>query len=141
MKILLAADDSECAMRAVAHVVNNIQDFGRNPELHLVHVQNQIPSRMTDVLPRQTLKDYYEEESTKALEPARNRLKRAAIEFKEIHLVDQHPGVAIANYATREKFSLVVMGSHGRGPLTGLVLGSVARHVLGHCNTPALIIR
>ena len=141
MKVLLAADDSECAMRAVAHVVNNIRDFGQNPEIHVVHVQYQLPGRMTGVLPRQSLLDYYEEESTKSLEPARTELKRAGIEFKEIHLVDQYPGIAIADYATREHFSMIVMGSHGRGPLSGLVLGSVARQVLGHCNTPAVIIR
>ena len=141
MKVLLAADDSPCALRAVAHVVNNIGDFGAQPEIHLVHVQYQLPGRMTGTLPRETVQSYYEEESAKALEPARAELKRAGIAFKEIHLIGQYPGITVADYATREKFSLVVMGSHGRGPLTGLVLGSVARHVLGHCTTPALIIR
>ena len=141
MKVLLAADDSECAMRAVAHVVNNVRSFGENPELHLVHVQHQLPGRMTGALPRKTVEDYYEEESLEALKPARTELNRAGIKFSEVHLIDQHPGIAIADYATREHFSLIVMGSHGRGPLTGLVLGSVARQVLGHCNTPALIIR
>jgi nucleotide-binding universal stress UspA family protein len=36
---------------------------------------------------------------------------------------------------------MVIMGSHGQGALSSLVLGSVARQVLANCNTPALIIR
>lgn len=141
MKVLLAADESECAMRAVAHVVRNIGDFGEHPDVHLVHVQHQLPGRMTAALPRKTVSDYYEEESSKALEPARTALKRAGIAFKEVHLIGQHPGSAIADYAIKEGFGLIVMGSHGRGPLTGLVLGSVARQALANCSTPALIIR
>ena len=141
MKVLLAVDDTECAIRAVDHVVAHLRDFGERPELHLIHVQFQLPAAITDALDHETVHRYYEEESVKALEPARNKLQEARIEFKEIHLVGQHPGIAIAQYATRENFSLVVMGSHGQGALSSLVLGSVARHVLAHCSTPALIIR
>jgi nucleotide-binding universal stress UspA family protein len=141
MKVLLAVDDSECAVRAAAHLVNNIGAFGARPEVHLLHVQPQFPSRITDHVDREVLHQYNEEESTRALEPARNALKRAGIEFKEVHLVGQQPGVTIADYSTREKFSMVIMGSHGQGALSSLVLGSVARQVLANCNTPALIIR
>ena len=141
MKVLLAVDDSECALRAVAHLVNNIGDFGPRPEVHLMHVQYQFPGRITSYIDSEVLHKYYEEESTKALEPARNELKRAGIEFKEIHLVGQQPGVTIAHYSTREKFSMIVIGSHGQGTLSSLVLGSVARQVLANCDTPALVIR
>jgi hypothetical protein len=48
MKVLLAVDDSECAMRAVAHLINNIGDFGLHPEVHLLHVQFHFPAGSRD---------------------------------------------------------------------------------------------
>ena len=141
MKVLLAVDDSECALRAVHHLVKNLHEFGANPEIHLLHVQFQLPARITEAISREVLLDYYEEESRRALEPARNALKRAGIKFKEVHLIGQKPGMTIGAYAMKEDFSMVVMGSHGQGALSSLVLGSVAREVLASCSTPALIIR
>jgi Universal stress protein UspA and related nucleotide-binding proteins len=141
MKVLLAVDDSECAMRAVGHVVNHIHDFGEEPEIHLLHVQYQFPGRISAAVDSKVLHEYYEEEGRKALEPARNALSRAGIKFKEIHLTGQKPGETVGAYATQEDFSVLVMGSHGQGALSSLVLGSVARQVLASCDTPALIIR
>ena len=134
MKILLAVDDSECAMRAVAHVVKRIRDFRVSPEIHLVHVQFTSPGR-------EAVPGYYKEESAKALEPARNALQRAGIEFEEVHLLDRQPGVAIAHYASSGNFSLIVLGSHGQGAVSSLLLGSVAHDVLSNCSNPALMVR
>lgn len=36
---------------------------------------------------------------------------------------------------------LVVMGSHGYGPLTGSMLGSVSQRVLSHAKCPVLIVK
>ena len=141
MKVLLAVDASECALRAVDHVIKHLEDFGLNPEIHLLHVEFQFPGRITGAVDREVLHDYYEEESRKALEPAREMLTRAGINFREVHLVGQKPGVTIGAYATKEHFSIVVMGSHGQGALSSVVLGSVARQVLANCSTPAFIIR
>jgi nucleotide-binding universal stress UspA family protein len=47
----------------------------------------------------------------------------------------------IAATADKGKFDLLMMGSHGHGTLTNLVMGSVATKVLAHCSTPVLLIR
>jgi nucleotide-binding universal stress UspA family protein len=47
----------------------------------------------------------------------------------------------IADTATKGRFDLVMMGSHGHGTLKNLVLGSVATKVLAQCSTPVLLIR
>jgi nucleotide-binding universal stress UspA family protein len=52
-----------------------------------------------------------------------------------------NPGELIAKLAEAEKFDLVVMGSHGRGALGNLMVGSVATKVLASCKVPVLIVR
>jgi nucleotide-binding universal stress UspA family protein len=66
-----------------------------------------------------------------ALDPA----TRAAL---EVHLVQAEPGKAIIETAAREKFDLIVMGTHGRSGLAHLVLGSVAERVVRHAPCPVL---
>ena len=140
MKILLAADNSKCAMRAVKPVVSNLDRFGPKPEIHLLYVQQPLPGRATAACGRSVVQGYYREQSEKALSRARRALTRRRIKHKEVHLIGD-PGATIAAYAKQEKFPLVVMGSHGQGALSSVVLGSVARKVLATCDTPALIIR
>ena len=47
----------------------------------------------------------------------------------------------IVRYNEEHTGSLVVMATHGRSGLTNVLLGSVARGVVRHGNTPALIVR
>jgi nucleotide-binding universal stress UspA family protein len=54
------------------------------------------------------------------------------------------PGPAgdnVAAAAEKQKFDLVIMGSHGQGTLGNLVMGSVAGKVLAHCKVPVLLVR
>ncbi len=51
------------------------------------------------------------------------------------------PAEKIVEYVHDHRGSLVVMTSHGRTGLAGLVLGSVARRVVQHGNTPTLVVR
>jgi nucleotide-binding universal stress UspA family protein len=55
----------------------------------------------------------------------------------------QYGGVAriLTNLAEDVDAGLIVMGSHGRGDLTALLLGSVAHKVLHYSNRPVLIAR
>ena len=55
--------------------------------------------------------------------------------------IDEHPHRAILAAAERHGCDLIVMASHGRGGLAGLVLGSVAQKVLTHSSHPVLICR
>ena len=51
------------------------------------------------------------------------------------------PASMIVDVAKGGKFDLIVMGSHGRGALGSLVLGSVTAKVIAQCTIPVLVVR
>jgi nucleotide-binding universal stress UspA family protein len=52
-----------------------------------------------------------------------------------------HPVMEILRYATENNVDLIVMGTHGRGPLGHVVLGSVAERVVRKAPCPVLTVR
>jgi len=51
------------------------------------------------------------------------------------------PALAIIEYARNNAIDLIVMGTHGRGPLTHLLMGSVAERVVRVSPCPVLTVR
>jgi nucleotide-binding universal stress UspA family protein len=51
------------------------------------------------------------------------------------------PALAIIQYAKSHEVDLIVMGTHGRGPLAHLVMGSVAERVVRLAPCPVLTVR
>src|SRR5262245_11867553 len=52
-----------------------------------------------------------------------------------------HPVMEILRYANDQAIDLIVMGTHGRGPLGHVVLGSVAERVVRKAPCPVLTVR
>ena len=52
-----------------------------------------------------------------------------------------HPVMEILRYAKDHAIDLIVMGTHGRGPLGHVVLGSVAERVVRKAPCPVLTVR
>lgn len=53
---------------------------------------------------------------------------------------DREPARAIARYVSRRDDTIVVMGTHGRGGLRELALGSVAHEVVHRADCPVLVV-
>jgi nucleotide-binding universal stress UspA family protein len=51
------------------------------------------------------------------------------------------PLVSILDYAARERIDLIVMGTHGRGAVAHLLIGSVAENVVRKAPCPVLTVR
>jgi len=51
------------------------------------------------------------------------------------------PGEAIVDVATSEEVDMVVVGSHGRGSVGRILIGSVSEHVVRHAPCPVLVVR
>ncbi|MGH9138264.1 MAG: universal stress protein [Acidimicrobiales bacterium] len=51
------------------------------------------------------------------------------------------PATELCRIADDEDFDLLVVGSHGHGPLKRVLLGSVSHHVVYHGPCPVLVVR
>ena len=63
------------------------------------------------------------------------------VSFDAVHVPDQDPHAAIIRVARRKRCDLILMASHGRRGLAGLVLGSETQKVLTHTKTPVMVYR
>jgi nucleotide-binding universal stress UspA family protein len=50
------------------------------------------------------------------------------------------PGDSILEAARAEDADMVILGSHGRGPIGRLLLGSVSQHVVRHARIPVVVV-
>lgn len=140
MKILVAVDGSRYTKRMLAYLAAHDEFLGNRHEYTVLTVVPMLPGRATVVLDREIVKGFYEEEVGKIFKPIRSFLARQGIEASYVSRVG-FPGELIARHAAAGKFDLLMMGSHGHGNLSGLVMGSVATKVLAHCKTPLLLVR
>ena len=69
----------------------------------------------------------------------RKELENLGLNVK-LYLLSGSPAKEIVNTADKENARLIVMGAHGKGLLTELLLGSVSTDVIRKANCPVLII-
>jgi nucleotide-binding universal stress UspA family protein len=67
--------------------------------------------------------------------------KKAGVEFEGTSDIAESPWKGIIDAAKKEECDLIVMASHGRKGLEGLLLGSETLKVLTHSKTPVLVCR
>jgi len=141
MKILLPADGSDCALRAVEQLIVHSAWFREAPEIHLLHVHPAIPiGRVQAHLGKEALHAYYLEEGQQQLLVAQAVLDKAGYVYTT-HIHVGQPGEVIAKMAADLACNLIFMGTHGRGGLMGLVAGSVASRVLHLAHCPVLLVK
>lgn len=141
MKILLPVDGSACALRAVDHLIAHAAWFAAPPEIHLLHVHPPIPiGRVQAHVGKATLLAHYRDDSEAALAEARARLAAGGLTCVE-HIHVGPPAEIIVKLAGELDCALVVMGTHGRGAVAGLLTGSVAGRVLQLAACPVLLVK
>jgi nucleotide-binding universal stress UspA family protein len=140
-KILVSTDFSEPSDSAVKYARAFAEQFGA--EVHVLHVVEDpflyAPTSEAYVVPPHLL----EEIETAARERLDNVLPPADRERLHAQLVLRHgsPFVEIVRYARDADVDLIVMGTHGRGPIAHMLLGSVAEKVVRKAPCPVLTVR
>jgi nucleotide-binding universal stress UspA family protein len=141
MKILVPADGSAFTKRMLAYLAAHDEWLGGAHQYTILHIVQAIPARAASAIDRDTLKGYYDAEAEKVFKPIRSYFaKKPGLKVEFV----ARPGHAAENIAvTAEKgdFDLIIMGSHGMGSLSNLVMGSVATKVLANCKVPVLLVR
>ncbi len=141
MKLLIAIDGSESALRALRFVITNKEFFGTKSAIVLINVHLPLPSpRAEAYLGSGAFAQYYNEESEEVLAPALALLTGKPCRLIELKVVGQ-PAEQIVTAANSEGCDLIVMGTHGRNALGNLLMGSVAMRVIAASSVPVLTVK
>jgi len=129
LRLLLAVDGSDSALRAAAFAARLACVC--DSEVHLLHVEPGVTVAGAVFGPRDKLIEHWSGTHTqKALSGARRVLEDAGVDYVEHVLTGADAHSAILEAARENACSVIAMGTRGLGPLTGLLLGSVAQSVL-----------
>ena len=140
MKILLAVDGSAYTQKMLAYLGAHPQLLSGALEFTALTVQAPLPARARAMVGKAEVEAYYAEEADKVLTAVEATMAQQNYTVKRASLVG-NAGEEIAKFADAGGFDLLVMGSHGNGSLSNLVMGSVATKVLAASKVPVLLIR
>ena len=133
-KVLVPVDFSPMTESVVSWAASVARD--RKASLILLHVQEPIAENLTGEMyfPMPLQENPEVRRKLMAVVP-----DDPAIACEHRLLLGAAPDL-ILKLADEEQVDLIVMGSHGRGWLGRLLMGSVAEHVMRHANRPVLIV-
>ena len=135
-RIILATDLSPTSSGAADQALQLAADL--RAELLVVSVIDPDPSLASGAtLARMDQRRAVREVAAQSL-VVRGRISGVQVRFL---VWEGEPGPAIVEAAGSEAADLVVVGSHGRGRVGRMVLGSVSDHVVRHAPCPVLIVR
>ena len=140
MKILVPVDGSAYTKHMLAYLATHDELLSPNQKYTVVHAVPALPKRMAAAVAKETLVAWHDESADKVFKPIRAFLKKHGIEADYVAKAEE-PADLVCRTATKGKFDLVVLGSHGHGAVMNLVAGSVATKVLAGCKTPVLLVR
>jgi len=142
-KILVATDFGEASDSALVYGREFAQRFGAT--LHVLHVAENV---YISAFGAETYASFAPELQRDLENAAHKRLAEAVMDSDgsgpptvPVVMTSSSPAFAIIDYAREHRIDLIIMGTHGRGALGHLLMGSVAERVvrLGPC--PVLTIR
>ena len=140
-KILVPCDFSEPSESALKYARAFAEQFAGS--IHLMHVMEEpfmyAPSSEGYILPPHL----HDEMESSARERLTNVLSPTDRDKFGVQLVLKHgsPFVEIVRYARDADVDLIVMGTHGRGPIAHMLMGSVAEKVVRKAPCPVLTVR
>ncbi|MBO0588925.1 universal stress protein [Sporosarcina sp. E16_8] len=137
MKIAVAIDGSENALRAAKHAITLVQYL---PEAHLevIYVSDYNKAKDERLLSQSpeslTLK------REQRVQPIIELAKDVGVKTK-ITMLKGNPSQEIIKYVNLEEIDQLVIGSRGLNTFQEMVLGSVSHKVMKHVNCPITIVK
>jgi universal stress protein A len=141
-RILVATDFSDASEDALAYARMLADAFGAS--LHVLHVLEDLAAHAwTTEVYVAALPGVHEEMERQAHDRLQQLLtaEERARYRAELVLRFGSPFVEIVRYAREHEIGLIVLGTHGRGALAHMLLGSVAERVVRKAPCPVLTVR
>lgn len=140
LKALVPVDGSKTSERAVKHAIE-LSKGHEAMEVHLLNVQEEADAwEVRRFLKPGEIKRTQLAHGAEALATSRALLERAGVRY-ESHVLIGDPAEKIVQFAKRGRFGKIVMGTHGRGSMAGLLMGSVASKVLHLASIPVTLVK
>jgi nucleotide-binding universal stress UspA family protein len=144
--ILLPTDGSKLSDRAVDRGLELAKCLGAHVTAMHVIPEFRLMADESFVLPTSAdLKKRYEKEAKaraeKLLQKISGRAGTLAVNCDGVVVLGDVPFEHIIETAKKRKCDLIMMASHGRRGLSGLLLGSETSKVLTHSKIPVLVVR
>lgn len=141
-RILVATDFSEAADAALAYGRELARTFGAT--LHVLHVADDVYVRLggdayVAVLPE--LQRDIEQQARQRLAELLVDNDKNPLPVKAAVVTATATALAIVDYAADNEIDLIVVGTHGRGAVAHLLMGSVAERVVRTARCPVLTVR
>ena len=143
--ILVPTDGSGFSNKAVTIAAKLAQDLGA--KLLVLHVRSPVESPhhveggALSNLGGQVMMQEIEEEERTLLDAAVAIAAAAGVSAETAFVAGYSTYDAIIRIAREQNCDLLVMASHGRRGLSGLLIGSETQKVLTHTTTPVLVVR
>ncbi|HWQ71471.1 MAG TPA: universal stress protein [Desulfitobacteriaceae bacterium] len=139
-KILVPSDASEYSRRALEVALEMARLYKAEVELLHVTYTPQAYWGYTVSYGITISQEELERNGELVLEAAVTGIDTSGVPFKKC-IDSGHPVSVILEEIEKEQIDLVIMGSHGYGPITGSVLGSVSQRVLQRAECPVMIVK
>lgn len=144
-RILLPTDGSDLARSAAAHGIALAKAFGASVVAVYASPPFETPAGFEFVpaplLPVDVYEDGAKAGAKRYLDEVVAMATESGVACATKHLRALSPADAIVACAESEHCDLIVIGSHGRGTIRQLLLGSVTTRVLALCKVPVLVHR
>lgn len=141
-KVLVATDFGPASESALRYAQALARGFGA--ELHVLHVVENILTRADGygfaVISPEVQRDV-ERAGREQTEPLVSDEDRRELRARASTVTSNSPATAIVDYARDHGIDLIVMGTHGRGAIAHLFMGSVAERVVRIAPCPVLTVR
>ena len=141
--ILLPTDGSDLSLRAIERGVAlakamgaRVTGFHAAPPFHVFAYETPQLEYTREEYQRVSA-----EQAANMLGTIEAAARTAGIPFESVSTVSDHPYEDILKTATERGCDLIVMASHGRRGVKGLLLGSETQKVLTHGTVPVLVYR
>jgi nucleotide-binding universal stress UspA family protein len=140
--VLVATDFGETSNAALNYGRNLARTFGAR--LHVLHVAQKIAATAGEEFfpgDLDSLQADVIERATARLHAALADNDRTLLRATPVVRTSSDTARAIIEYAREAHVDIIVVGTHGRGPVSHLFMGSVAEHVVRQAPCPVLVVR